>query len=53
MSTDIIEDKRAAFKVFISTAKQEDEIIYKMKRAIAKRGVRKRHRERWNKFINE
>jgi hypothetical protein len=33
--------------------KQEDEIIYNMKTAIAKREARKRHRERWNKFVNE
>jgi hypothetical protein len=33
--------------------KQEDEIIYNMKTAIAKREVKKRHRVCWNKFVNE
>jgi hypothetical protein len=44
---------RAAFKTFITMGKQEDKINYKIKRAIAKREVRKRHRERWNTFVNE
>jgi hypothetical protein len=41
----IIEDKAATFKTFISMGKQEDEIIYTRKRAIAIREVRKRQRE--------
>jgi hypothetical protein len=41
----VIEDKTAAFRTFVWKVKQEEEIIYKMKRAIAKREVRKRHRE--------
>jgi hypothetical protein len=30
---------------------QEDEIEYKRKRAISKREVRKKHREKWNEFV--
>jgi hypothetical protein len=47
----IINDKREAFRRFLSTNKLEDKIDYHRKRATAKHEVRKKHRETWETFV--
>lgn len=48
----IIENKREAYKQYICTKKEEDKINYHLKRAIAKREVRKYHRQNWDNFVS-
>jgi hypothetical protein len=47
----VINEKRLAFKKYLSTQWLEDEVEYKRKWAISKIEVRKRHRERWDNFV--
>ncbi|KAJ4427194.1 hypothetical protein ANN_24811 [Periplaneta americana] len=52
--SNIIADKRQAFNKHISTKKEEDQIDYRKKRAIAKREVRKKKpRQNWINFISQ
>ena len=47
----VIQDKREAYKKYLSSKKEEDKIDYHKKRAIAKREVRKNHRQSWEEFV--
>jgi hypothetical protein len=49
----VVNDKREAFRRFLSTNILEDKIDYHRKRAIAKRGVRRKHRESWEIFVSQ
>jgi hypothetical protein len=49
----VVNDKREAFRRFLSTNILEYKIDYHRKRAIAKREVRRKHRESWERFVSQ
>jgi hypothetical protein len=46
-----IRNKNLAYTKYLNTKQLEDEIDYKRQRAIAKREIRRRHRQSWKTFI--
>lgn len=48
-----IQEKQNAFNRYVATKSLENRIEYYKRRAIARREIKRKHRESWNKFVSD